>query len=526
MTGIGSPTASRRDPRTSRRELLQRAAALGLGAPAALALGHSVRGITLAQDEQVPVIVLDGEPNNLDPIMSTSRVTFTVLDQVNGFLARYDEDFNVVPALAESWEYIDDTSLRFHLRQGVKFHNGEEMTAEDVKFSIEAHLDPAQGSTIRARLEAVDHVEVEDASTVVVRLKEPYAPLLDVLIDRVPILPRSVYSTPGAAKDAPVGCGPFKFDEWRKNSFIRLSKFEEYWEEGYPKTDGLQFLFLAEYNAAKSSLLSKQSDALLMLNLADVPAMEAQQGIVVDSVLLLGFWWVGLNVEREPFTDVRVRQAVKLAINRQEYLDYALAGRGAPAIVPIPKNSPFYSPELEYEQNIDQAKQLLAEAGYADGLKITLTVPKTPEEEPMGVVLQSQLKQLGIEAELEVLEVPAFIERIFTNKDYTAMVCGATAGPDPAALLNTYYLSDSPNNVQNYKNEQVDELLRQASAVTDTAQRQELYKQALTIAVDEAPMVWIAQAERTSAYWDYLSDFINLPTLRYEFWKLSFNRPK
>jgi peptide/nickel transport system substrate-binding protein len=474
----------------------------------------------------VPVIILDGEPNDLSPITGQSRVTYTVLDEVNCFLARYDEDLNIIPSAATSWDFVDDKTVKFNLQSGIKFHNGEEMTADDVKFSIEAHLDPAQGSGIRAMLAAVDKVEVVDKTTAVVHLKEPYAPLIDVLIDRVPILPRSVYDTPGAARDEPVGCGPFKFKEWRKNSYILLDKNPDYWVAGLPKADGLKYVFLADYNAAKASLLSKESDVLLMLNLVDIPAMSQEPGIVIDAVPLMGFWWIGMNMEREPFTDQRVREAVKLAIERQQFVDSVLAGHGAPAIVPVPKTSPFYPPEVEYAQDVAKAKQLLADAGYADGLTFALTVPKTAEEEPMGVVLQSQLAAIGVTAELEVLEVPAFIERIFTNRDFAMHICGDTAGPDPASLLNRYYMSTSPTNIHNYKNPKVDEALTKAAATFDMAERKKYYAEALQMVVADSPMVWIARGERVSAYWDYLEGFVNLPTLRYEFWNLHFVKEK
>lgn len=474
----------------------------------------------------VPVIILDGEPNDLSPIMGQSRVTYTVLDEVNCFLARYDESLNVIPMAATSWDFVDDTTVKFNLRPGITFHNGEELTADDVKFSIEAHLDPAQGSGTRARLEAIDNVEVIDKYTAIVHLKEPYAPLIDVLIDRVPILPQSVYSTPGAAKDEPVGCGPFKFNEWRRNSYVLLDKNPDYWELGLPKSDGLKFVFLADYNAAKASLLSEESDVLLMLNLVDMPAMAREPGIVLDAAPLMGYWYVGMNVEREPFTDQRVREAVKLVLDRGPFIDSVLAGHGAPAIIPIPVGSPFYVPEVEYARDVTQAKLLLAEAGYPDGFEVDLTVPKTAEEEPMGVVLQSQLAEIGITANLEVLEVPAFIERIFTNRDFAMQICGDTAGPDPAALLNTYYMSTSPTNIQNYNNPKVDEALTKAAATFDMAERQKYYAEALEMAVTDAPMVWIARGERVSAYWDYLDGFVNLPTLRYEFWNLMFVQEK
>jgi len=505
----------------NRRTVLKGAAAIGAGLPLAVA-ATGPRGAS-AQITGVPVIILDGEPNNLSPIIASSRVTFTVLDQVNGFLARYDKDFNISPALATSWDAVDDKTLRFHLRTGVKFHNGEEMTADDVKFSIEAHLDPAQGSGIRARLAAIDHVDAEDPATATIHLKEPFAPLLDVLIDRVPILPKSVYSTPNAAQESPVGCGPFKFDEWSKNSYIQLSKFADHWEEGSPKTDGLKFLFLPDYNSAKASLLSKQSDVLLYLNPADLPSLASETDLVVSPTPLLGFWWVGITATNEAVKDKNIGQAIKLLMQRQDFIDFALAGHGAPAVVPIPANSPFYSPELEYAPDIDQAKSILAAAGNP---KLKLTVPNTPEEGPMGVVLQSQLKDAGIDAELETLDVPAFIERIFTNKDFELMICGDTAGPDPASLLNSYYLSDSPTNVQSYNNPTVDTLLNQATATTDVPQRKDFYKQALALALEDSPMVWIAQGERSSGYWNYLDGFVNLPTLRYELWKLEFTSEK
>jgi peptide/nickel transport system substrate-binding protein len=316
------------------------------------------------------------------------------------------------------------------------------------------------------------------------------------------------------------------FSEWRKSSSIELTRFDGYWEEGLPKIDGLSFLFLPEYNAAKASFLSQQGDILLEFNATDLPTFEATEGVEVQSIYTLGFWWTGMNVQQEPFSDVRVRQAVKYALDRQQIVDLALGGRGAPATVPIPTDGPFYSPELDYARDVDLAKQLLTEAGYPDGLSVTLTVPKTSEEEPMGVVVQSQLKEVGIDAELEVLDVPNFLERVFTNRDYTIMIVGDTAGPDPAALLNRYYRSDSSSQVHNYANPEVDRLLGEAASVTDVAQRRDLYRQALLIALDEAPIVWMARAELRTAYWDYLSDFVSLPTLRYEWWRLSFNREK
>ena len=504
---------------------------LGVGAGVALApLSMTAHAAQELQDSAAasvggtPVLNLEGEPNSLQPFMSSSRITFTVLDQINANLVRYDKNLKLMPRLATSWDFLENgKAVRFHLRKGIMFHNGQEMTADDVKFSIEAHLNPAQGSSIRSQLAPLDHVEVVDKYTVVIHLKTPYAPLLDILANSfAPILPRSVYARPGSAKDQPVGCGPFRFKTWVKNSYILLERNPHYWEPGYPKSDGLKFVFLADYNSAKASLLSREIDVLLQVQPADVPDMKQQSGLVVSGVLVLGFEWIGMNCTRPPFNNKNLRQAVKYAVNRTQWLAEALANQGATAVIPIPPNSPYYSPvpTSEYAQDLAKAKKLLAQAGYAKGLSITISVPNTPEEKPMGIVLQSQLQAIGINAQIEDLEVPTFIEQVFTNQTFSIMIVGDTAGPDPAFLLNSYYLSTSSNNIQHYKNPQVDTLLMKAIAVTDITARRDLYRRALAIAVDDAPMVWMDQGLRTSAYWDYLAGFYALPTLQYDLWKL------
>jgi peptide/nickel transport system substrate-binding protein len=478
-----------------------------------------------AEPGGIPAVVIDGEPNNLQPFLGTSRVTFTVLDEVNCFLARYDDELEVHPTAAKSWELVDDTTMRFALREGVMFHNGEEMTADDVKFSIEAHLDPDRGSAVRARLASVDEVEVEDDYTAIVHLNRPDAALLDTLIDRVPILPRAVYEEYGSAMTEPVGCGPFRFKEWRENSYIDLEAFPDYFEEGFPKVDGLRFLPLSDYNTAKASFLSKQADVLLWVDPVDVPTLTQMEEVITDIQETFGFNWFGMRVDVAPFDDVRVRQAVKYGVDRPPYLEQVGQGIGFSAYLPIHPDSPYFSPEFEYERDVERAKELLAEAGYPDGLEVELLAPKTPTEEDYGVILQSQLAEIGIAAELVLLDVPSFIERVFTDNDYQIHVCGTTAGPDPAAIMNRYYGSD-PLNITHYSDPEVSELLIEASSTFDTQERKELYKEIGLKVLEDSPYVWHTGGARTSAYWNYLDGFVNLPTLRYELWRLEFVKAK
>jgi len=474
-------------------------------------------GLTMGAYAQKTLVVgVEGDPPHLDHHLWTALLTVWVTDPINDFLVAYNEEMEIVPRIAEKWEFLDDVTFKFYLRKGVKFHNGREVTAEDVKNSIERILDPTQGSPKRVELEPISSVETIDRYTGIIHLKEPFAPLLDKLTD-VAIVPVEVVKAQGDMKTNPVGCGPFKFKEWKKDAYIELEKFEGYWQKGLPKIDRLIFKPLPEYSAARAALLAGDIDILLWAKNFDIPAFKAYPNLYTVGQKLLGAYYIGFNVKQPPYDNPKVRQAIKYAIDKKACVKSAAFGYGNPAYVFILKGTPYYSSEFEYKQDIEKAKSLLVQAGYPDGFKDVLVTPLTPVEGPLGELAQSQLKNIGINLDVQKLEVATYIDRVFNKKDFGIMICGDTATGDPDVLLRRYFYSKSPRNIFNYKNPEVDRLLDKARTTYDFEKRKQLYKEVGKILIEDSPMIMLFQPMRFSACQNYVKGFVFKPNLRYEF---------
>ncbi|HHY96039.1 MAG TPA: ABC transporter substrate-binding protein, partial [Firmicutes bacterium] len=265
-----------------------------------------------AKNQSIIKVVLDGEPDHLDYLLSQARIGRTVSDPINATLVTFDSDMQIKPYLAEKWEIVDDTTIRFDLVQGAKFHNGREVVADDVKKTIERIQDPATGSFLRPQLDMVASVDVVDKSTFDLKLKAAYAPMLSVLT-RVPIIP---IEAAGEMKTKPIGAGPFKFVRWDKGQQVVLEKFGDFFIKGQPKVDQLVFKFVAEYSAAISALETGEVDAVLYVNPVDVSRLKQKGDIYVVDTTLMGFQYVAFVVDRAPWNNKLLRQAVALAIDR------------------------------------------------------------------------------------------------------------------------------------------------------------------------------------------------------------------
>jgi len=462
-------------------------------------------------------VSLEGDPPDLDLSCYTATLTLWATSPINGFLVDYDQELNIVPGIAESYNFPDEKTFKFTLREGVFFHNGREVTADDVKFSVDRILDPATGSPMRIKFEAVNSVEVIDKYNGIFHLKYSYAPLLDKLT-RLPIVAKETVST---LKTAPIGCGPFKFKEWKKDQRIELVKFDKYWQKGYPKVDRIVFHPLSEYNSARSAFLAKDLDILLWTKNTDVPSMEKIKDVKVVGQLNLGFYYVMANFNKPPFDNLKVRQAIKYALKRKPMLDSALGGYGDTACIPIDKKSVYYDASFEYKEDIEKAKQLLKEAGFPDGFESEIIAPQTPVEGPLGEIVQSQLKDIGINLKLTKLEVPTYIDMVWARKDFFLMVCGDTAAGDPDQLLYGYFKTDGPNNLGSYSNSKVDELLLKGRSTYDIAQRKSAYTEAIKIIQDEVPIIYLVQEMRFATVQNYVKDFVYKPDLTYDFTKVT-----
>ncbi len=454
------------------------------------------------------------QPAHLDAHLSSATLVFVASDPMNDWLVRYDQKLQLQPSLASRYEMVDEKTLRFRLRDNLKFHNGRAITSEDVKKTIERIQDPKTASPYRVQLDPVGEVETPDAKTAVFKLKRVYPALLPTLT-RIAILPMEAVPD---MRTKPVGAGPFRFKEWRTDSYLEYERFDGYWDPSQPRLDGMRWTFLPDYNASKNALLAKELDLMLRLTAVDVKPFQgmAGQGVRVKAFDFPGPAYLATNHAKKPYDNVKVRQAIQLALDKQGFSDAAYLGLAKPSHIPIPRETYYYFDDYAYKRDLGKAKQLLAEAGYPNGFEDTVLIPKTPFEEPYGVVLQSQLQEIGIRLQINVLEPATLVKRTLTDKDYTITMLGDSSLPDPAFLLDRYLLSSGGSNLFNYKNPKMDELLIQAGSINDEAKRKDLYKQAMKLMIDDAAWTIVMQI--------VLADAWREPLHYDDFWSPTANR--
>jgi peptide/nickel transport system substrate-binding protein len=344
----------------------------------------------------------------LDPHVVSSYSSYQVLNNVLEGLTTYDDDLNLQPHLAESWEQSEDgLTWTFRLREGVMFHNGREMTAEDVKWSFERLIDPATGAGNAGRVGPPEtEIEVIDDNTVAITHPEPFG-----------IFPQSLgfdKSTGIVAMESleddgtisiPIGTGPFEIAEVEGTTRLVLEKHDDYWQEEYPYLDEIIIEPIPDDTVRETALLGGEVDWVLSIAPQNFESLQENPDVVVDTAPQLSYDYIGINVTREPFDDVLVRQAIALAIDRQTLCEAGYFGLCEPVQGPVGSGSPWNFDYQPYDQDIERARELLAEAGYPDGFEMEL-LPTTQYGETVRAaqVLQQQLAEIGIEASINAPE--------------------------------------------------------------------------------------------------------------------------
>jgi peptide/nickel transport system substrate-binding protein len=347
--------------------------------------------------------------NTLDPMMVTTGDEYIYANLAFNGLARMREDLVVEPDLAESWSFSDDLKRwTFRLRRGVKFHDGQEMVADDVVASFRRLLDPAGTSPVRSQYDMVESVSAPDAATVVFQLTIPYGGLADILTDRqVKIVPRSA-----AAQLAtqPIGTGPFKFVSYTAGDRLVLARHPAYFEPGLPKVDGVELRIIPEMSVKIAALQAGDIDILWDLPLEQVKPLSNRAELRVDSIPTASWDGAILNNAIPPFNDKRVRQAFHLAVDKKEVVELTLFGQGVETISPIPPSHPFYAKDVVVPKaDPAAARKLLAEAGHPNGIKLPVILPVgRPVRERLGVTLQQLAKAGGFDLQVQRLPYSSF----------------------------------------------------------------------------------------------------------------------
>ncbi len=466
-----------------------------------------------AKDEDVIVMSLESDPMHLDESLTFNSLTIWSAGPINDYLVVFDEDMNIQKSLLEDYNMSDELSFHFTLRKGVKFHNGREVNAKDVKYSIERQLDPEVASEFAEIFKCVESVEVIDEYSGIIHLNAPFAPFLAKLT-RIAIIPEEAAAT---MKTAPVGCGPYKFKEWKHDQYIELERFDDYWKEGYPKADRLIFKILPEYNSQRAALLSGEIDILLWLNNNDIAEMEKRDDVKVHELNSQDAYYLLVNCEVEPFNNPLVRKAISLSVDKEACLNTTLAGYADVLYAPLPNDSYFFDDSLKYDRDIEKAKALLAEAGYADGFTCKLITPQTTVEGPMGDLIQAQLAEVGITVEVEKLDSNIFLDRTFGKKEFEMMICGDAGDGDPETFAYNYLYSQSPTNLSGYNNEKFDQLMVEGRATYDRELRRGIYLEAYQLLMEDSPMTFIEGGKIFQGMRSDVEGFTGYATQRYEY---------
>ena len=463
------------------------------------------------------------DPVSLDPHTTSNFSSVQGVEHTYQSLTMYDEELNVIPCLAESWETPDDTTYVMKLRQGVLWHDGSEFTADDVKYSLERLLAPETAGPYATWFNAIETIDVIDPHTVQLNLSAPFGPLLaNFAAMRGSAIVKNNAADEMNLQIQAVGTGPYMMQDYVPESHFTLVKNENYWEEGLPYVDEVTFKILVEEDARVAALRSGQIGyAYLTVEGAERVADEASVEVMQSPKA----WLVAhfMNTFREPYTDVRVRQAISMAVDRQEVIDKAVGGAGVLS-GPMPTgHGDWFIPveSLPYKRDLEGAKALLAEAGFPDGFKTTITSsPQYPEFVAASVVLQQQLAQIGIDAEVIQLEWGQFVSDTSRAEgwNYDMKITAFTFYPDPDGYFYNPWHTDSSSNYT-YSNPAYDAIVEEARATLDLEARHDLYNQAAQILLEESPAIFWYVGENIEAVTANVRDYTQSYTGRRIFLK-------
>jgi peptide/nickel transport system substrate-binding protein len=458
-------------------------------------------------EKQVLRVAIEGEPMHLSPVHSGhSLVLYCVWPVYDTLLwYSYDGNMDIVGELAESWEWVDDLTFKFTLRPGIKWHDGKPLTTADVKYTVEYSKDPATGSPNAAYLEAVDSVEIVDDLTGIFHLNMPFAPLETYVLERVYIVQDG---SGDELKTQMVGTGAFKLKEWVQGEKVVYTKNEDYWKPDKPHLDELVIQFFPVYATMLQSFRAGDTDIITWLKNADAEPLQAE-GFEAPGKALYGCFYIAFNAKEPPFDDVRVRQAIKYAVDKDLVLEASQAGLGETVDINWTPDSTWYTPGLEYERDLDKARQLMAEAGYPDGegFSAKLYAPDTPAEGPICETVAFSVSEAGINLECVKEPVPDFIETRLQEKQYGSLICGYGGVNDPDYFDYRNYHSSGPNR-WNIANPEMDALLEEARKPLGIEGRKELYAEFRKIAWEDlVAQVWLINEYRVLAVQPYVKGF-------------------
>lgn len=447
---------------------------------------------------------IGSNPPTLDPQKTFNGFSFAITNQIYETLFRVTPEGEMEGLLASSWEYLDPSTLRVTLREGVEFTDGTPLDAAAVKASLERLLDPSTAAPGRFVVSAIGEVRVVDPLTVDIVTSEPFAPLLAHLAHPVAAIVPAGHGDDLARK--PVGSGPYELVSWEQSNQVLLKANAAYWG-GAPAIGEVLYRIIPEVSTQLVELRSGGIDILFNIPPDAFETLAADSKFETRAYLGWGSMMLGLNTANPKLHDLRVRQAIAHAIDKSLIIDEFLRGLAEPGVVPIPPTVRFAASDLAepYPYEPETAKALLAEAG-ASGLKLTLDIYQNPDLEAVAQVLQFMLSEVGIDLTIRVQEYAAYVEQTLKDDiELYASSWGTVTLDADYTLYAFFHSSEIPeNNISRYQVAAVDSLLDEARATPDDATRAAAYRDVQETVLADVPMVTLYYPLSTIAKWPKL----------------------
>lgn len=503
------------------------AAALALGAATAL-----LTGTAQAQPQQQHLrIALREDPDILDPTLSRTYVGRIVYAALCDKLFDIDEQLRIVPQLATAHRWEDPRTLVITLREGVRFHDGEPLDAEAVRYSLMRHL-TMQGSFRRSEINSMESVEVVDPRTVRIRLKEPSAAFLSQLTDRAGMIvsPKAAEAMGRNFGSRPVCAGPFRFVERVAQERIVVERFPEYWDAGRIYLNRITYLPIPDNTVRMANLQSGAVEFGERMEPDDIQAVRRDRRLRVVAVDELGWQSLQINVGNGPRAntplgrDPRVRHALELSLDRQAIVQVVYEGVYTPTVQPLPPANPYHVASLRPEpRNVERARALLREAGVTTPLQVELAVPNNPDLRQVGEVIQAMAREAGFDIRLRAVEFASGLQAA-QRGEFELWLVGWSGRADPDGNIYSFFVTGGGQNDGRYSNPEADRLMNAARAELDQEKRKALYEQLLQILVrQDRPRLFLwhrknimVHSARLTGYRPVPDGLIRVQGLRFE----------
>ena len=451
------------------------------------------------------VAAIAGEPDQLDPQKTSAYFSFEVLENVFDTLVEPDANLEMRPALAESWTVSPDQLVwTFHLRRSVTFHDGSPFTADDVVYSYRRIIDQELANA--DKLSAVTGITAADPSTVVITLKQPTPNLLTNLggFKGLAIVQRRNVES-GEIATHPVGTGPFAFQSQKSGDSIILKANPTYWA-GAPKVSGVTFRFISEPSTALSALQAGEIDWTDSIPTQRVAQLKDDDSITLATTASNDYWYLALNEARPPWNDLRVRQAIAYAIDRDAIVQATSYGTAVANQLAIPQGNPWYTPYDAYRHDVDKAKSLLADAGAAPKSIDMLVTSEYPETVTAAQIIADNLAPLGITVNIRTVDFATWLDEQ-NNGHFDMLMMGWLGNIDPDDFYYAQHHTNGSSNAQKFSNPEVDRLLDAGRVETNRNARAGDYAKAATIIADQVSYIYLYNPSVIQAWTTRLSGY-------------------